>query len=99
MMASIRSLLTLAHETKAWRLEANAARDQGDWPRAARLYTRYLTRVPARGDIWVQLGHAQKEAGDKVSERRSYERAREVSPWYADAHFQLGHLLNSTGET
>jgi len=69
------------------------ARDAGDWPTAAREYTRAVEANPGLSAIWVQLGHALKEMGDLPGGEESYRRALAIDDENADTHLQRGHVL------
>ncbi|MDA4807370.1 tetratricopeptide repeat protein, partial [Enterobacter hormaechei] len=44
--------------------QADAARNRGDWQSAVTFYRRAIADSPARTDLLVQLGHAEKELGN-----------------------------------
>ena len=72
---------------------ANAARDVGEWERAARNYRKALRALPNAPAIWVQHGNALKEAGHVAAAEQAYREALKLSPDTADTHLQLGHAL------
>ena len=43
---------------------ADAARDDRNWAKAAELYKEYLASAPDHDAIWVQFGHMLKESGN-----------------------------------
>jgi tetratricopeptide (TPR) repeat protein len=61
-------------------VEADAARDRGDWKAASRLDEKALRRDPSNAPIWVQYGHALKESDHLVAAERAYERALRLDP-------------------
>ncbi len=73
---------------------ANAARDAGDWVKAASRYDRYLNDPSAsnRSSILVQLGHARKEAGQFEAALTAYNKALSLIPDDADTYLSIGHL-------
>jgi TPR repeat len=76
---------------------ANAARNAGEWARAARDYRRALRALPNAPAIWVQYGNALKEAGHLATAERAYREALKLGPSLADTHLQLGHALKLQG--
>jgi tetratricopeptide (TPR) repeat protein len=76
---------------------ANAARNAGEWARAARDYRRALRALPNAPAIWVQYGNALREAGHPAAAERAYREALKLGPGLADAHLQLGHALKLQG--
>ncbi len=72
---------------------ANAARDAGEWERAARNYRKALRALPNAPAIWVQYGNALKEAGHVAEAEQAYREALKLGPDTADTHLQLGHAL------
>jgi glycosyltransferase involved in cell wall biosynthesis len=79
-------------------VQANAARDRQDWPRAADAYQAALRADPGLAHIWVQLGHARKEAGRAADAAQAYQEAARLRPGDAEPELQLGHLFNVTGD-
>jgi len=77
---------------------ANSARDRGNWRQARTHYSRALALSPARFEIWVQLGHAEKESGALDSASAAYSRAVAIAPNVADTHLQIGHLRKLQGD-
>ncbi len=76
---------------------ADAARDLRDWPQAASRYGEALKIKPARADLWVQLGHAEKESGRLDAAEAAYAQALTLTPETADTHLQMGHLKKVKG--
>ncbi len=81
-----------------FRARGDAARDRGDWKRAARAYEQYLSRKPADAALWVQLGHSCKELGRLSAAQIAYQRALFLRPHDADLFVQIGHLHHRTGD-
>lgn len=77
---------------------ADSARDQKDWPQAARDYQAAISAGCARPGVKVQLGHALKEMGDFDGAERQYRDFLISHPDDADIHLQLGHLFNRKGD-
>jgi glycosyltransferase involved in cell wall biosynthesis len=84
-------MLTRDH-TKLVR-EADTARDEGQWQKAADLYEKFLTHAPNEWKIWVQLGHMRKEAGRLDDAETAYLTAQKIAPEDSDLALQLGHLM------
>lgn len=76
----------------------DAARDKGDWNKAADYYRQHLTSKSDDFGIWVQLGHALKEAGRLDEARGSYEQAQELKSDDADLYLNRGHLEKLSGD-
>jgi tetratricopeptide (TPR) repeat protein len=89
----------LSPATRTARRMGDAARDQGDWPAAARHYRAHLALPQHAEDapIWVQLGHAYKESGERDLALDAYERAVALAPTDADTHLQRAHCLKLLG--
>lgn len=79
-------------------IQADAARNRGDWAEAAALYTRAVAADPARTGLLVQLGHAEKELGNYDRAETAYRKFLGMNPGNADIHLQLGHLFNRIGD-
>lgn len=75
----------------------DAARDSGEWGRAADAYSAYLEIVPGDGGIWAQLGHALREGGQFEKAHEAYRKAIACSPESADAWFFHGLTLKVLG--
>ena len=76
----------------------DAARDHGDWQKAADHYGEHLKEEPLDFDIWVQLGHVLKEAGKLDEAQVAYETAGRLKPKDADLILNLGHLAKLYGK-
>ena len=76
---------------------ADRARDQRDWPIAARYYREALDLKPDNPVIWVQYGHALKESGHLPDAESAYRTALKLDGEVADTHLQLGHALKIQG--
>jgi glycosyltransferase involved in cell wall biosynthesis len=74
--------------------DADTARDNRNWTKAAELYREYLASTPDHDAIWVQFGHVLKESGDLPAAEDAYKRSLELNPKVADTHLQLGHMYN-----
>ena len=72
---------------------ADRARDDRDWPEAARNYRLALDKDPENAGLWVQYGHSVKEQGNYIEAEVAYRRAIALAPAVADTHLQLGGLL------
>jgi glycosyltransferase involved in cell wall biosynthesis len=71
--------------------KADAARDAGLWPDAARLYADTISLRPDDAPIRMQYGHALKESGELKEAEAAYLSAIKIEP-DADSYLQLGHL-------
>jgi TPR repeat len=78
-------------------MEADRARDAGQWKLAARCYREALRTLPKGPAIWVQYGHALKETGSISEAEEAYRKALRLNPGSADIHLQLGHVLKLQG--
>lgn len=78
--------------------QADAARNRGDWQNAATFYRRAVADSPARTDLLVQLGHAEKELGNYDRAETAYRKYQGLHPRNVDIHVQLGHLFNRKGD-
>ena len=76
----------------------DAARDSGNWNKAAEHYQQHLQKKPSDFGIWVQLGHALKEAGRFKEAASAYEKAHALKPDDADLHLNRGHLAKLMGD-
>lgn len=85
-------------ELQSLREAGNAARDQRDWPNAARLYEQIVAADPPALDIAIQLGHAYKEMGELERAAHAYYSVLEVIPSDDDLHLQIGHLEKMRGD-
>ena len=79
-------------------LEANTARDQKNWTKAAHGYRLALSLNSRSVHLYVQLGHMFKEYGDYTNSKIEYEKYAVLYPQDSDIHLQLGHLLNKQGK-
>lgn len=76
---------------------ADLARNERDWPAAARSYQLYLKHRPHHAAIWVQLGHSLKEIGQIERAVQAYGEALILNSGLSDTLLHLGHaykLLN-----
>lgn len=80
-------------------LQADAARDKGNWADATELYTKAIAADPARTGLLVQLGHAEKELGNYDRAETAYRKFVGLNPNNADVHLQLGHLFSRMDES
>jgi GT2 family glycosyltransferase/tetratricopeptide (TPR) repeat protein len=78
--------------------QANAARDSGDWPLAARLFGRVAALRPDKPAYLVQQGHALKESGDPAAAIAAYRAAADAAPNDVDARIHLVALLREAGD-
>jgi ADP-heptose:LPS heptosyltransferase len=74
-----------------------AARDRGDFERAAILFAEAASLLPTRHDLHVQAGHMFKEARNFPSAEDHYRVAAEHMPRDADLALQLGHFFKIAG--
>ena len=79
-------------QLRSMREAADAARDQKDWPNAARLYAEIVAADPIAHDIAVQLGHAYKGMGDIERAAQVYYSVLKATPADDDLHLQIGHV-------
>lgn len=70
----------------------DAARDRGDWPDAAALYSSALSIRPRDRGLLIQYGHALKESGRTAEAEGAYQAAIQADPADPDAWMQLGHV-------
>ena len=92
--------LAAALRRRRWRARmrvADAARDTGDYGRAAQLYGAITRDFPERRAAWVQLGNMAKDSGDFASAGKAYLHARKLDESDADVSLQLGHLSKLQG--
>jgi glycosyltransferase involved in cell wall biosynthesis len=78
-------------------LEANAARERGEWVAAAKAYRTALARDPELVHIWIQLGHAFKELGEVDEADQAYSEASRLSPGQGEPYLHRGHLRKDQG--
>lgn len=78
-------------------IDADAARDSRNWPKAAEAYRKVLEAKPGRADLWVQLGHAEKERGELDRAGDAYAESLRLDPDNADTSLQIGHLRKLQG--
>ncbi|WP_406239957.1 glycosyltransferase (plasmid) [Acetobacter orientalis] len=90
--------LSRERQAKAWFRKGNAARDNGDWTEAARLYDMGLNLAPGRYAYIVQSGHMYKEAGDFETAHVRYSQAFSLKPDDADLCLQIGHFYKRSGD-
>lgn len=96
----LRTLLTPAESRNKARISrenADRARDNADWHKAADLYRAYLRVYPNKPDIWIQLGNMHKEALQYTAAAAAYQRAILLNPGDAEPHVQIGHLRKRQG--
>lgn len=84
--------------SRSFSVQADAARNRGDWKEAATLYAQAVAADPARTGLLVQLGHAEKELGNFDKAETAYRKFHGMHPDNADIFLQLGHLFNRMGE-
>lgn len=76
---------------------ADAARDQADWPTAARLYSAALSINPLDRGALIQYGHALKESGRVAEAEGAYQAAVLADQDDPDGWMQLGHIRKLQG--
>ena len=70
--------LSMRFGKRSLRDRADAARDSGNFHKAALLYEEHLLDAPDDAAIHIQCGHMHKESGDLVSAEQHYNRAKEL---------------------
>lgn len=76
----------------------DSARNQGDWPSAARSYQAYLKHRPHHAAIWVQLGHSLKEVNQIERAIQAYSEALILNSDLSDTLLHLGHAYKLLGD-
>jgi ADP-heptose:LPS heptosyltransferase/Tfp pilus assembly protein PilF len=79
------------------RRQADAARDNRDYMKAALAYEKVLSHVPDDAGIHVQCGHMFKEAGELERAEQHYNKARLLMPNDPDLALQFGHFYKMAG--
>src|SRR5215472_1867238 len=79
------------------RHQADVARNNREYAKAARFYEKVLSYNPNDAAIHVQCGHMFKEAGDLDRAEQHYNRARALMPNDPDLALQLGHFYKVAG--
>lgn len=92
-----RSLDSDSASRRAARLAADAARERGDWDRAAGLYAQALEGDAENLAMQIQHAHALKESRRLLEAEAAYRRAIALSPDQPEIHLHLGHLLRLQG--
>ena len=80
-----------------FRQQADAARDNREYMKAARFYEKALRHVPDHAGIHVQCGHMFKEGGELDRAEQHYSKARLLMPDDPDLALQLGHFYKVAG--
>lgn len=78
--------------------EGAAARQRGDWRKAAELLEPVVRDNPRDADAWLQLGFAYAAGGDEAAARAAFERTLELAPDYDDAKLGLAQLAYRSGD-
>jgi ADP-heptose:LPS heptosyltransferase len=78
-------------------LQAVAAREAGQFARAAELYREALLLTPGHARMRVQYGHMLKESGALAEAEQQYRLAEQGLAGDADLALQLGHFYKVTG--
>ncbi|EJN06074.1 tetratricopeptide repeat protein [Phyllobacterium sp. YR531] len=99
MAVQLAAVTDNANSPRSISLQADAARDKGNWADAAELYTKAIAADPARTGLLVQLGHAEKELGNYDRAETAYRKFVGMNPQNADVHLQLGHLFSRMGDS
>jgi tetratricopeptide (TPR) repeat protein len=94
----VRAMLADRAIPPLWQHAARAVKMR-DWPRAAALYRKALTRAPGMPDIWMQYGNVLHQSGDLAGAEAAYRRAAELDEDVAEAHLLHGHALFLQGRT
>jgi Tfp pilus assembly protein PilF len=79
------------------RYQADAARDNKEYMKAALFYEKILSRVPDDAGIHVQCGHMFKEAGELDRAEQHYNKACALMPNDPDLALQFGHFYKVAG--
>ena len=79
------------------RRQADAARDNREYMKAALFYEKVLRHLPDDAAIHVQCGHMLKEVGELDRAEQHYSRARVLTPNDPDLALQLGHFYKIAG--
>jgi ADP-heptose:LPS heptosyltransferase/Flp pilus assembly protein TadD len=79
------------------RQQADTARDNRKYIKAARFYEKALRHVPDDAGIHVQCGHMFKEAGELDRAELHYNKARLLMPNDPDLALQFGHFYKVAG--
>jgi ADP-heptose:LPS heptosyltransferase len=77
--------------------QADAARDNKEYMKAAFFYEEVLSQAPDDAAIHVQCGHMFKEAGELYRAEQHYNKARVLMPNDPDLALQLGHFYKVAG--
>jgi ADP-heptose:LPS heptosyltransferase/Tfp pilus assembly protein PilF len=79
------------------RQQADAARDNREYIKAAFFYEKALRYVPDHAGLHVQCGHMFKEAGELDQAEQHYDKARVLMPNDPDLALQFGHFYKVAG--
>ncbi|WP_420138955.1 glycosyltransferase family 9 protein [Sphingomonas sp.] len=78
-------------------MRADAARDAGEYLKAAYLFAEVVRLAPNRAGLLIQSGHMFKEAGEFAAAEQQYELASRQFPKDAELALQLGHFFKTVG--
>ncbi|WP_380787643.1 glycosyltransferase [Sphingomonas sp. R86521] len=78
-------------------MQANAARDAGDWSTAANYFAAIVAARPDAAPMIIQHAHMAKEAGDVDAAEDAYRRAAALMPGSTDALWHLAEMLRHAG--
>src|SRR5215471_7822401 len=79
------------------RHQADVARDNREYAKAARFYEKVLSYTPNDAAIHVQCGHMLKEEGELARAEQHYNKARVLMPNDPDLALQFGHFYKVAG--
>ena len=79
------------------RHQADVARDNREYAKAACFYEKVLSYTPNDAAIHVQCGHMLKEAGELERAEQHYNKARVLMPNDPDLVLQFGHFYKVAG--
>lgn len=75
---------------------ARRAARRMDWRKASAFYVRAVQLAPAKGSVWVQLGHGLSNLGKADSAQIAYYNATKAEPRLALGHRHLGLVRQGT---
>lgn len=78
-------------------VQADQARDERSWGKAADLYRQILALAPKRAGTWVQYGHALREEGDAAAAIHAYAKSIALRPRSAETYLHLSRALAVMG--
>ena len=79
--------------------QANAAREERNFSRAAGLYAKACASLPGHFRLWVQQGNMAKDAGLFLQAQNAYEHACSLYAHDGDVYLQMGHMFKMMGDS